>query len=187
MTTTKVSVCNEALGMLGAKTIQSFDDSTENARRCASIYDSTRKALLRMHPWSFAKKRTQLAPISTHPTFGYANAFPLPNDFVRLYDAGAQDFEIEGRHILSDSNLVNLVYVFDNDNEQTWDTLFTESMALYLMHKLAKPITGSQSESDSAWQKLQNILKQARAVNAQERPSQDFDANFSSSLIGVRY
>ncbi|MEG2434376.1 MAG: hypothetical protein RSB25_22310, partial [Acinetobacter sp.] len=67
MTTTKVSVCNEALSMLGAKTIQSFDDSTENARRCASIYDSTRKALLRMHPWSFAKKRTQLAPIATHP------------------------------------------------------------------------------------------------------------------------
>ena len=81
----------------------------------------------------------------------------------------------------------DLVYVFDNNNEQTWDTLFAECMALYLMHKLAKPITGSQSESDSAWQKLQNLLKQARAVNAQERPSQDFDANFSSSLIGVRY
>lgn len=67
--------------MIGAKTIQSFEDNTENARRCAAIYASTRRGLLRMHPWSFAKKRAQLAPVSTHPAFGYSNAFPLPKDF----------------------------------------------------------------------------------------------------------
>ena len=58
---------------------------------------------------------------------------------------------------------------------------------LYLINKLAKPITGSQSESDSAWQKLQNMLKQARAINGQERPAQDFAAEFQSNLMGVRY
>ncbi|MFW2152817.1 hypothetical protein [Acinetobacter gyllenbergii] len=187
MTTTNVSICNEALSMLGAKPIQSFDDSTENARRCAAIYNQTRKALLRMHPWSFAKKRVQLAPISTHPSFGYANAFPLPNDFVRVYDAGDLNFEIEGRHLLADTSIINLVYVSDNEIEDTWDDLFSECMALYLMNKLAKPITGSQTEADSAWQKLQNLLRQARAINGQERPSQDFDANYHPSVIGVRY
>ena len=187
MTTTKISICNEALSMIGAKTIQSFDDNTENARRCAAIYDSSRKALLRMHPWSFAKKRMQLAPVVTHPTFGYAHAFPLPSDFVRVIDTGQIGYEIEGRHILANSNLINLVYVFDNQNEQTWDALFCECMALYLIKKIAKPITGSNAEGDSAWQELKNMLKQARAVNAQERPSQDFAANYESTLIGARY
>ncbi|AZM38917.1 hypothetical protein QLH32_05560 [Acinetobacter corruptisaponis] len=187
MTTTNVSICNEALSMIGAKSIISFDESTENARRCASIYDSTRKALLRMHPWSFAKKRVQLAPISTHPSFGYAHAFPLPNDFMRVYDAGEINYEIEGRHILADTSLINLVYVYDNDNEQTWDSLFTECMALYLVRKLAKPITGSQAEADSAWAQLQGMLKQARAINGQERPAQEFAANYESTLLGVRY
>ena len=187
MTTTNVSICNEALSMIGAKSIISFDDATENARRCASIYDSTRKALLRMHPWSFAKKRVQLAPISTHPSFGYAHAFPLPNDFMRVYDAGEINYEIEGRHILADTSLINLVYVYDNDNEQTWDSLFTECMALYLVRKLAKPITGSQAEADSAWVQLQGMLKQARAINGQERPAQDFASNYESTLLGVRY
>ena len=186
MTTTNVSICNEALSMIGAKSIISFDDATENARRCASIYDSTRKALLRMHPWSFAKKRVQLAPISTHPSFGYAHAFPLPSDFMRVYDAGEINYEIEGRHILADTDLINLVYVYDNDNEQTWDSLFVECMALYLVNKLAKPITGSQTEADSAWQKMQNLLRQARAINGQERPTQDFASNLESTIIGVR-
>lgn len=187
MTTTNVSICNEALNMIGAKSIISFDDNNENARRCASIYDSTRKALLRMHPWSFAKKRTQLAPVVTHPTFGYANAFPLPNDFMRVIDAGDLDFEIEGRHILANCSLINLVYVFDNDNEQTWDSLFCECLALYMVRKLAKPITGSQAEADSAWQQLQMLLKQARAINGQEKPSPDFVAYPHSQFIGVRY
>ena len=75
MTTTKVNICNEALNMIGAKSIQSFDENTENARRCASIYDSSRKALLRMHPWSFAKKRVQLSPITTYPTLNDGEFF----------------------------------------------------------------------------------------------------------------
>lgn len=187
MTTTKVSICNEALSMIGAKPIQSFEDNTENARRCASVYDSSRRALLRMHPWSFAKKRVQLAPVSTHPSFGYGHSFPLPRDFIRVIDAGEINYEIESRHILADTNLINLVYVSDNDNEQLWDSLFSECMALYLVRKLAKPITGSQAEADSAWQQLQSLLKQARAINGQERPAQDFAADYYPNLIGVRY
>ena len=187
MTTTKVSICNEALNLIGAKSILSFDENTENARRCASIYDSTRKALLRMHPWSFAKKRVQLAPVTTHPTFGYRHSFPLPKDFLRIINANVEDYETEGRHILANTDLISLLYVSDQDNEEMWDSLFCECMVFYLVHKLAKPITGSQAESDSAWQKLNNMLKQARAINGHERPAQDFAADSQSNLMGVRY
>ena len=187
MTTTKVSICNMALNQIGAKSIQSFDDHTDNARRCAVLYDQTRKALLRMHPWSCAKKRAQLAPDVNHQLFGYRHAFPLPKDFLRVIDVGSTAFEIENRHILSNANLINLVYIFDNDNEDTWDSLLVEAMALYMAHKIAKPTTGSNAEADSAWQQLQMILKQARAINGQERPSQDFSTSYQSELIGVRY
>lgn len=186
MTTTNISICNEALNLCGAKSIQSFDENTENARRCAVLYDSTRKSLLRMHPWSCAKKRVVLAPSTTHPTFGYKNAFPLPRDFLRVFDPNTQCYEFENRHILSNQDSIQLVYIYDNDNEETWDSLLAEAMALYLCAKIAKPITGSQAESDSAYQKLMNLLKQARAINGQERPAQDF-AEGEASLIEVRY
>ena len=187
MTTTKVNICNEALNMIGAEPIQSFEQNTKNAMRCASIYDSSRKALIRMHPWSFAKKRVKLSPVTTTPTFGYSHSFPLPSDFIRVIDTGAIEYEIEGRYILANSNQINLVYVSDQDNEQLWDSLFAECMALYLVHKLAKAITGSNAEADSAWQKLQNTLKQARTINGQERPSQNLSDSYTPSLIGARY
>lgn len=187
MTTTNITICNQALGMLGAKGISSFEENTENARRCAALYEPTRKALLRMHPWSFAKRRVQLSPVSTHPVFGYQHAFPLPRDFIRVYDVGEIEYEVENRHILANTSLINLVYVADEQNEEMWDSLFTECMALYLVRKLAKPITGSSAEGEEAWQELKNMLQQARAINGQERPAQDFAANDSSQLMESRY
>lgn len=187
MTTTKVSICNEALNMIGAQSILSFEEATPNARRCATLYEQTRKAILRMHPWSCCTKRIQLAPLSTHPSFGYSHAFALPRDFQRLISAGTTDFEIENRLILSNTDVINLIYVYDNDNEQTWDSLLVECMIFYMASKLAKATTGSNAEADSAWQRLQITLKQARAINGQERPSQDFSSTMESSLIGVRY
>lgn len=186
MALTKVAICNQALNLIGARSIQSFDESTETARRCSALYDSSRQSLLRMHPWSFAKKRMQLAPSAVRPTFGYANAFPLPSNLLRVLDTGLDDYEIEGRYILADTNLINLVYVADEADENHWDSLFTECMVLYLANKLCKPISGSQTEADSAWQKLQNMLKQARTINGQERPTQDFSANYYPRLLGVR-
>lgn len=187
MTINQTTICNEALSLCGAETINSIDDGTENARRCANIYPQTRLSLIRMHPWSCCVKRVVLSPVTTHPSFGYGNAFPLPKDFVRLISAGTKNFDIENRHILANSSSIQLIYVYDNDNEQTWDALLAEAMSLYLCSKIAKPITGSQAEGDSAWQKLQMLLKQARAINGQERPSQTFYGDDEASLIGVRY
>ncbi|MFW1826423.1 hypothetical protein [Acinetobacter sp. ULE_I092] len=187
MTTTKVSICNEALNMIGAQSIISFEEQTSNARRCAILYEQTRKAILRMHPWSCCTKRVQLAPLSTPPSFGYSHSFALPKDFMRLISAGTIEFEIENRLILANIDLINLIYVFDNNNEQTWDSLLVECMVFYMATKLAKATTGSNAEADSAWQRLQMTLKQARAINGQERPSQDFSTQTGASLIEVRY
>lgn len=186
MTTTNISICNEALNLCGAKSIISFEDGTENARRCAALYDSTRKELLRMHPWSCATKRVILAPSATPPVFGYKNAFPLPKDFLRLYDPKTQCFKLENRHILANQDSIQLVYIYDNDNEETWDSLLASAMALYICSKIAKPITGSQAEADSAYQKLLNLMKQARAINGQEQPAQDFFTG-EANLVEVRY
>ena len=68
-----------------------------------------------------------------------------------------------------------------------FDPLFCQCMVFYFVHHFAKPIKGSQSVSDSAWTKLQNMLKQARAINGQERPAQDFAADYEPALMGVRY
>lgn len=173
-----VTICNTALGMLGAQSITSLDESSDRARLCKTFYESSRQALLRMHPWSCATKRVEIAPLATAPVFGWGYAFPLPADFVRVLDCNETDYRLEDRHVLSNSGVLHLVYVYDNQNESTWDSLLTEAMSIMLASKLAKPLTGSSAESDSQGEALRVLLKQARAINGQEVPSRQVGQDF---------
>ncbi|WP_335986904.1 hypothetical protein [Acinetobacter bereziniae] len=186
MTTTKISICNHALSLIGSRSISSFDEETTTAEHCRNVYDQTRKSVLRDHPWSCAKKRTILAPVTTYPAFDFNHAFPLPKDFLRLIDAGQCQYEIENRHILSNNNELRLIYIFDNSNEDTWDSILVEAMALKLASRLCKPLTGSDAAGESAKAEYERQIAKARRVNAQERQSEDMQYS-ESSYLGGRY
>ena len=100
--------------------------------------------------WAGEQSTDCLSPVSTYPSFGYANAFPLPHDYVLIITANTERYEVENRHILADTNTIQLEYVFDNDNEQTWDSLLVEAITLKMATKLCKPVTGSDAAGQSA-------------------------------------
>lgn len=172
--------------MIGGKQIASFEEESQLAQTCRNIYDTTRLALLRLHPWSCAKKRQILSPVSTYPSFGFAHAFPLPSDYVLIIAANTECYEVENRHILADVQLIQLEYIFNNDTEQTWDSLLVEAMTLKMASKLCKPVTGSTTERDSIDAEFLRLFPQAKAINAQERPSQTIQWA-ESSYIWERY
>ena len=178
--TTKVDIANNALNMIGEESITSFEERRPNARRIKSLYDTSRLAVLRLHPFNCATKRIQLTPLKTKPSFGYSNQFQLPDDMVRIIDTGIEDYTVEGSKLLADSDVLNLIYVFDQKNEEEFDSLFQECLILYLAYKIAKGITGSQNTSDIYFQQFNLLLTEAKAIQAQEKPSQQFadDADF---------
>lgn len=182
----KVDIANQALSLIGADSITSFEENTSTARRMKTVYDTSRKALLRLHPFQCSTKRIQLNPISKQPEFGYKFQFQLPDDLIRIINTNTEDYAVETDKLLSNSNQLNLVYVFDNKNEETYDSLFIESLVLYLAYKLSKAITGSQGTSDSYYMQCQELLKQAKATQAQEVPSQQFFKETDYSLIRGR-
>lgn len=184
--TTKTDLCNQALSLIGADSITSFEENTSTARRMRTVYDSSRKALLRLHPFQCSTKRIKLNPISTQPEFEYSYQFQLPDDLIRIINANTEDYVVETDKLLSNSNQLNLVYVFDNKNEETYDSLFIECLVLYLAYKISKPITGSQGTADSYYMQCQELIKQAKAVQAQEIPSQQFFKDSDYSLIRGR-
>lgn len=186
MSVSKVTICNNALSMIGANQIASFEEESKLAQTCRNIYDTTRLALLRMHPWSCAKKRQILSPVTTYSSFGYGHAFPLPSDYVLIISANTECYEVESRHILANVEEIRLEYVFNNETEQTWDSLLVEAMTLKMASKLCKPITGSDAAGQSAEAQFQQLMRQAKAINAQERPSQDIQFA-ESSYIWERY
>lgn len=88
---TGVSICSNALLMLGAQTINDFADqlNLDRAKLCANLYPTVRDDMLRSHPWNCAIKRAVLAPDAVAPAFGYTYSFELPADFLRVLEVGS--------------------------------------------------------------------------------------------------
>lgn len=172
--TTKTDIANQALSLIGADSITSFEDNTSIARRMKTLYDTSRKALLRLHPFQCATKRIRLTPLTVAPEFGYCYQFQLPDDLIRIINTNTEDYVVETDKLLSNQTELNLVYVFNNKNEETYDALFIECLVLYLAYKITKAITGSQGTSDSYYQQCQALIKETKAIQAQEIPSIQF-------------
>jgi hypothetical protein len=63
---TEIDICNEALLILGQKTITQFNQTgSRNSEVCATMYSTRRDYLLRMYTWVFAKAAITLGPTGT--------------------------------------------------------------------------------------------------------------------------
>lgn len=175
---TGVSICSNALLMLGAQTINDFADqlNLDRAKLCANLYPTVRDDMLRSHPWNCAIKRAVLAPDAVAPAFGYTHSFELPADFMRVLEVGTNgaqiDYLVEGRTIQADTTVLELRYVFRNEVENTWDAHLVKLVTVAMAAVLAYPITQSSALQQSFEQKLEMTLKGARAVDGQEDPPQ---------------
>ena len=58
---TKLSICNDALIMLGAQTLSSFSDGTDEAQVADRLYDDVRDTLLMQYAYSWSVKKVQLS------------------------------------------------------------------------------------------------------------------------------
>jgi len=173
---TRVSICSNALLLLGAKTINSLDEGTDRASLASNLYDSVRDSLLRSHPWNCAVKRVILAPDTETPAFDYTAQFTLPGDWLKTISVGPDGYEVDYKHesdkVLANGTSLALRYISRNDNEATWDSMLVHAMELKMAAEMAYPITGSASMADLMNGKLLQHLKAARAVDGQDDPPQ---------------
>ncbi|BBP82453.1 hypothetical protein PHLH8_20950 [Pseudomonas sp. Pc102] len=173
---TGVSICSNALLMLGAQTINSFTDSDniDRAKLCSNLYPTVRDDLIRAHPWNCCVKRIRLAPNATAPAFGLAYAFQMPSDCIRIMEVTSRnyqiDYKVEGRSILCDEAAIDLRYVFKNQDESTWDSSLVSLATLAMAARLAYSVTQSASMEQSRMQEFQMALRVAKAVDGQEEP-----------------
>jgi len=190
-TATGVSICSNALLLLGAQTINDFSDqlNLDRARLCANLYPTVRDDILRSHPWNCAIKRAVLAPDAVPPAFGYDQSFELPSDFLRVLEVGDSDIQIdylvEGRSIQANTTVLQLRYVFRNEVESTWDSNLVAVVTQAMCAALAYPITQSTAKQAGEEQKLEMMLRKARAVDGQEDPPQTLgDERLYSARFG---
>lgn len=174
MSVSAVSICSNALLLLGDKPIDSFDVNNDRTRLVANLYTMKRDRVLRSHPWNCATKRVVLSPDTETPAFGWSYQFQLPGDWLRTLsignDGAEDDYAIEGRAVLMDTNVCRLRYIFRNEVEATWDALLIEAMTQVMVAALTYPITKSTTKQATEEEIVKRVLKEARAIDGQEAP-----------------
>ena len=81
-----VDICNQSLSHLGdSATVASIDppEGSAQAEHCARFYPMALNALLEMHQWAFATKRTTLAAVA-NPSSTWAYCYALPSNVINL-------------------------------------------------------------------------------------------------------
>jgi len=187
---TDVEICSNALLLLGAKPIASFQEVSDAARICANIYPLAKRDILRKHNWNCATKRVVLSPETTAPAFDWSYQFARPSDWLRTIQVGYQgqelEYVIEGVRLLANTNVLPLVYVAEV-TEGEWDSLLTQVMVKRMEMDLAYPITKSTSLRDSLKQEFYaagvGVLAQAKTIDGQENPPESWN---DSPFLQVR-
>ncbi len=142
---TQAEICNLALDRIGTtEVLKSLGDNTIECEVCLRELPGALTKVLSMYPWTFARKRAQLARVADSPEFGFAYRYRLPVDFlalVRLEDFPADGrFAIESGHILCDAEKVKIIYTTNTVSCADIPAHVAELVVLELARRIATPL-----------------------------------------------
>jgi hypothetical protein len=178
MAGSNVEICNRALDLLGAPTITALDENSVSARLCLRNYAPARDAVLRLYPWNEATARASLAADVTAPAWGFALAYTLPTDCLRLVtieeelrSAGA--WRVEGAKVLTDvSAPLRIRYIRRLTDPGLIGPLLADAIAARLAAAIAFGLTNNASQAESMRGLMEMAIREARRIDALEQ-SQD--------------
>lgn len=181
MSATQVSICSNALLLLGDKPINSLSEGSDRALLASNLFAPVRDYVLRRHPWNCAIKRVSLPPDvvpQDSNRWDWAHQFTLPPDCLRVLSVGTRgneaDYKVESGKLLCDENPALLRYVWRNENPGTWDSMLVWAMTVSMKAVMAYPTTQSTSLEQAVEGALKDVLRQARAADGQEEPGETF-------------
>ena len=183
-----IQICNMALTQLGEPSISSLAEKNKASRLCDLRYIDVRNAVLRAHPWNCAIKRASLAQLNETPAYGYAYAFQLPTDFLRLVrpQVSSAKYKIEGRKVLTNESEFNLTYIYALDDVTQMDSLLQAAIAARLAAELALPLARSAERQNNLWQQYKEKLSEARFIDASEHEAEVLQTDhWLGSRIGL--
>jgi hypothetical protein len=193
-----VQIANVALDSVGQGYITSLDDNTPAAKKAKKhIFDAIRE-VLEAGLWKQAQQPVILAQLSTAPLFGYAYAYQLPNDYLRMVSLNEVDpcnvqppiMEIRGNQLHTDESDANVIYIRDlgaptNDINLAGAQL-TELFSLKLAVKLAWAFQQSKALKADLNQEFIGKLRMAKAKDAQEGKQPIVNQLFESNWVKDR-
>lgn len=178
MADSEVAIANMALDYLGAAAITSMDDESVTAARIKRNFPLVRDAVLRSYPWNCAARRAKLPALAGAPDFGFARAFQLPSDCLRVFaiedDAlYGERWRVEGRQLLTDAGApLEVRYISRPSDVALLDPMLVDAIAARLAANLCYAVTENATRAQQMAVQAQQIWTAAKSVDAVEA-SQD--------------
>ena len=134
-------------------------------------YHPMRRAVLRENRWNFNTTRIILAPSATAPVFGYNYAYPLPADYMRVYECvtNRMPWKVERKSILTDyGDSLQVVYGADIEDPTEFDALFVDLLALRIAIQISPRLSQSKATKDELIQEYKDLRSVAFQVDSME-------------------
>ncbi|MBM3650847.1 MAG: hypothetical protein FJX11_23980 [Alphaproteobacteria bacterium] len=187
----KFELCTAAFTLLGANSIESFEDGTTESDIAASLYPLVAKRSLAAYPWRWAKTEKDLgAALDEDSLNGYEYVFQKPNDPLILRELGVfitgtdqpVPYDILRNKIFANENQdLVLRYLYYVDEEE-WPDYFSGA----LIFELGGTFAIALEKADRGLSLIDAAAKlhwpQAHTANAQGATTR----KFRSRLLGLR-
>jgi hypothetical protein len=180
---TDISMCSNALLLIGHSTIASFTDPGAGAEVASNLYETTYENMLTLHRWRFASAKAQLSRLVSSPLNEWDYAYTLPANYltmIKLYPE--TDFEIYENLLYSNEPTVSIDYIFKPD-ESRLPAYFVKLMEFHLAAQFAIPVTDNTSKAEEYRRMFEDQLRRSKFIDSQARPQ---DPIVDSPFIEVR-
>jgi hypothetical protein len=155
---TDLSICSDALILLGAAPLSSFTEGTDSAQACDRLYPDLKDTILSTYQWSWTLKKLQLARLSTNPVNEWKYAYQLPGDMLSgvlavFETSGTTERPLRyGWEIYGDQIYTNLETLYIDYqatvSESKMPSYFVRLLRLALAAELAIVITDQAAKAD---------------------------------------
>lgn len=171
----KTDIANFALNMVGQQVIiATLTDASVSARLCNLNIDQSIREVLYKGRWHNARARATLTQ-TTAPSFEYTYAYLLPANYLRIHAFNDLTFEddsyplpytIEGRLLLTNESVVQIVYIRDltlpTEDVNVQNAELTALFVLSLAIKLCWPLQMDRSLRESLEATFERNLRSAK-------------------------
>lgn len=185
---TDVSICNNALLLIGANTITSLSDNVNEAVTCNALYEGTKDSLIQEGNWSFCRDVVSLTSSkATSDIDDYDYMYDIPSTVFRIFkkDNVPNNYDIYGAKLYTNDTTVN-IYCLTDPGESAFPAHFVRTLEFKMASILAAALEHDESMTQLFERLFTDSLRKSRRIDGQNTPNKSFTDAFLSP-VNMRY